>query len=92
MLIPYPMSRNGGASEMSKPCRASGYVFIVIMLVAGEVSINFSHLEGIAMSSAPPSNTRRGLVILNGSERMNKVCARMRWNYLLKEEWKQTYE
>ena len=32
------------------------------------------------------------LVILNGSERMNKVCARMRWNYLLKEEWKQTYE
>ena len=32
------------------------------------------------------------LVIINGSERMNKVCARMRWNYLMKEGWKQTYE
>ena len=32
------------------------------------------------------------LVIINGSERMNKVCARMRWTYLMKEGWKQTYE
>ena len=32
------------------------------------------------------------LVIINGPERMNKVCARMRWTYLMKEGWKQTYE
>jgi hypothetical protein len=30
------------------------------------------------------------LVIINGSERMNKLSARMRWNYLMKEGWKQT--
>ena len=31
-------------------------------------------------------------VVINGSERMNKVCARMRWNYLIKEGWDQTNE
>ena len=31
-------------------------------------------------------------VVINGSEIMNKVCARMRWTYLMKEGWKQTYE
>jgi hypothetical protein len=31
-------------------------------------------------------------VVINGSEIMNKVSARMRWDYLIKEGWKQTYE
>ena len=31
------------------------------------------------------------LVIINGSERMNKLSARMRWDYLMKEGWKQTH-
>ena len=30
------------------------------------------------------------LVIINGSERLNKVCARMRWNHLIGVGWKQT--
>ncbi len=31
------------------------------------------------------------LVIINGSERMNKVCARMRWNHLIGVGWKQMH-
>ena len=31
------------------------------------------------------------LVIINGSERMNKVCARMRWNHLIGVGWKQVH-
>ena len=31
-------------------------------------------------------------VVINGSEIVNKRSARMRWNYLMKEGWKQTSE
>ena len=31
-------------------------------------------------------------VVINGAEILNKVCARMRWKYLITEGWKQTHE
>jgi hypothetical protein len=34
----------------------------------------------------------KDLVIVNGSERMNKVCGRMRWNFLIGDGWKKTSE